>query len=245
MNNTTTTEPRPHLVVRQVTLPPLRDLDAATDALCDLLFEAEQATDPDVAVSLESRTVDIQLTVYARDQEHAETIADRIINGAVVEAVLGAAAQRVAGDAAPHERLVAGRIREAVQAFGRPLGEIAQAIGADEAILAAAVIGKQVRLKPLAFAKLADLLGVTSAWLLASEPDGYELLAASETEEDRAYRQAMRGRRRGRTILPGDAYDALGADLDVPPVPNERTREAARRLSDVVEPRPDDEDGPR
>ena len=240
---------RHHPVVRQVTLPPLRDLGAATDVLCDLLFETEgQATDPDVAVNLEARTVDIRLTVYATDQAHAEAIAERIINDAVVEAVLGSAAKRVAGETARHERLIAGRIREAVQASGRPLSEIAQAVGVDEAILAAAVSGEQVRLKPLAFAKLADLLGVASAWLLASEPDGYELLAASEDEEDRAFHRAMRGRRRDRTVLPADAYDALAADLDAPPMPNERTREAARRLGDVVELLPDEssaEDGPR
>lgn len=40
------------------------------------------------------------------------------------------------------------------------------------------------------------------------------------------------------TVLPAEDYDRLIASLDDPPVPNEPTREAFRRLDDVVTRRP-------
>jgi hypothetical protein len=46
----------------------------------------------------------------------------------------------------------------------------------------------------------------------------------------------------GVTVLPGDAFDALAASLDDPPVPNEATRDAFRRLSETIERRPDTTD---
>lgn len=66
---------------------------------------------------------------------------------------------------------------------------------------------------------------------------GYEQLAAARDDEDTAYQAAIRARRRTdtATVVPGEYFDALGASLDQPAAPNDRTRQAAARLRDVVQ----------
>lgn len=129
------TEPAtPYLVVRQLTLPPVRDPDRATDLLADYLHDEPRATDPGVAANLTTGQLDVHLTVYALNQEAAEARAEEILHEGVVHAVLAAAAEQARADP-----------------------------GYDE----------------------------HTYW-----PIGYEALAAAETDEDRAYHEAMRRRRR-------------------------------------------------
>lgn len=58
-----------------------------------------------------------------------------------------------------------------------------------------------------------------------------DLLPADQSEPDAV------------TVLPAEDYDRLIASLDDPPVPNEPTREAFRRLNEVVTRRPGLEGG--
>jgi len=90
------TEPAaPHLVVRQLALPPVRDPDRASDLLADYLHDHPHVTDPDIAASLATGQIDVQLTVHAPDREAAEARADQVLRDALVHAVMTSAAEAI------------------------------------------------------------------------------------------------------------------------------------------------------
>ena len=103
----------PHLVIRQLALPPVRDLDRATDLIADYLHGHAHISDPGLAVSLATGLLDVHLTVHAENRDAAETIADQILRDALVRAVLDATAEAVAAEAIQDaQRSAAGRAAE-------------------------------------------------------------------------------------------------------------------------------------